>query len=185
MRRTPGNLVAVLALVAALVATVLLVAPAHAASVRVTKSEANKALRTFGASIENPAVIRPFSGSPWDGRHFCGEDWHTVLVSPVEGGDASFTKNDAAVILDAISVSFVLNGSPLASERTKIKSVPDPSQFGFVNAYFFNQGRVLSPDELAVGQHQLSVSIIDSSGTPLLVDQITFFIDAAGTGACL
>jgi hypothetical protein len=103
----------------------------------------------------------------------------------VEGGDASFTKKDAAVILDAISLSFTLDGLPLASERTKIKSVPDPSQFGFINAYFFNQGRVLSPDELAVGQHQLSVSIIDSSGTPLLVDQITFFIDAAGTGACL
>src|SRR4029450_7664487 len=57
--------------------------------------------------------------------HFCGEDWHPVLVSPVEGGDASFTKKDAAVILDAISVAFTLDGSPLASERTRIKSVPD------------------------------------------------------------
>jgi hypothetical protein len=162
---------------------VAVVAPAQAASVRVTESEANKALRTFGSSSE--AVILPLSGTPSDGRHYCAEDWHTVVIAWVEGGDASFTKKDAAVILDAISLSFTLDGLPLASERTKIKSVPDPSQFGFINAYFFNQGRVLSPDELAVGQHQLSVSIIDSSGTPLLVDQITFFIDAAGTGACL
>ena len=167
--------------VAALAAAV--VAPAQAASVRVTKSEANALLRTFGASSFNPAVIRPFSGTPSDGRHFCGEDWHTVLHSSVEGGDASFTKNDAAVILNATSVSFTLDGSALASKRTRIKSVPDPSQFGFVNAYFFNQGRVLSPDALAVGQHELSVRIVDSSGT--FEDRITFFIDAAGTGACL
>jgi hypothetical protein len=101
----------------------------------------------------------------------------------VEGGDASFTKKDAAVILDAISVAFTLDGSPLASERTRIKSVPDPSRCGFCQRLFFNQGRVLSPDELAVGQHELSVRIIDSSGT--FDEGITFFIDAAGTGACL
>ncbi len=178
MRRTPGILVAVLALVAALVATV----PAQAASERVTKSEAKKALRTL-VTIENPGVIVPFEGSPWDGAHFCGADWHTVKVPVVEGGDASFTKQDAAVILDAISVAFTLDGSPLASERTKIKSVPDPSRFGAVNAYFFNQGRVLSPDELSVGQHELSMRFTDSSGT--FDETITFFIDAAGTGACL
>ena len=170
-------------LVGALVATVLVVAPAQAASVRVTKSEAKEVLRTFGASFDNPAVIRPHAGSPWDGRHFCGEDWHTTLITWTEGGDASFTKKDAGVILDAISVSFTLDGSALASERTSIKSVPDPSRFGFVNAYYFNQGRVLSPDELAVGQHELSVRFIDSSGT--FDDGITFFIDAAGAGACL
>jgi hypothetical protein len=168
--------------VAALCLIALLVAPAQAASVRVTKSEAKALLRTFGAPVENPAVIRPLAGSPWDGRHFCAEDWHTVLVAVVEGGDASFTKTDAAVILDAISVAFTLDGSPLASERTRIKSVPDPSGFG-VNAYFFNQGRVLSPDKLSVGQHELSMRFIDSSGT--FDETITFFIDAAGTGACL
>jgi hypothetical protein len=165
--------------VAALCAAV--VAPAQAASVRVTKSEANAVLRTFGASSFDPAVIRPFAGLPSDGRHFCGEDWHTAFVTTSEGGDASFTKRDAAVILNATSVSFTLDGSPLASVRTRIKSVPDPSPF--VNAYYFNQGRVLSPDKLAVGAHELSVRIIDSSGT--FDDGITFFIDAAGTGACL
>jgi hypothetical protein len=161
---------------------VAVVAPAQAASVRVTKSEANALLRTFGASSFDPAVIRPFAGLPSDGRHFCGEDWHTVLATRFEGGGASFTKRDAAVILNATSFSFTLDGSPLASVRTRIKPVPDPSQLGFVNAYYFNQGRVLSPDQLAVGQHELSVRIIDG-GT--FDDGITFFIDAAGTGACL
>jgi hypothetical protein len=179
--KTKRSRIAVIGLVVLAVSALAL--PSQAASVRVTKSEANAVLRTFGASFDNPAVIRPHAGSPWDGRHFCGADWHTVLVTLVEGGDASFTKKDAAVILDATSVAFTLDGSALASERTRIKSVPDPSQFGFVNAYFFNQGRVLSPDELSVGQHELSVSITDSSGT--FVDGITFFIDAAGTGACL
>jgi hypothetical protein len=179
--KTKRSRIAVIGLVVLAVGALAL--PSQAASVRVTKSEANAVLRTFGASFENPAVIRPHAGSPWDGRHFCGADWHTVLVTLVEGGEASFTKKDAAVILEAISVAFTLDGSALASERTRIKSVPDPSQFGFVNAYFFNQGRVLSPDELSVGQHELTVTIIDSSGTH--VDGITFFIDAAGTGACL
>ena len=167
--------------VAALCAAV--VAPAQAASVRVTKSEANAVWRTFGAGFDDPALIRPFAGSPGDGKHFCSEDWHTILYTAVEGGGASFTKKDAAVLLNATAVSFRLDGSPLASRRTRIQSFPDPSRFGFVNAYYFNQGRVLSPDELAVGSHQVSMSITDSSGT--FENEIVFFIDAAGTGACL
>ena len=173
--------------VVALGAAVVAPAQASVPSVRVTKSEANAALRAFNDT--SPAAIRLSS----DGRHYCAEDWHTVVVTNWEGGDASFTKKDAAVILDAMYVRFDLwtppSGiSPLFSERTSIKSVPDPSQLGVVNAYYFNQGRVLSPDELAVGEHGLGIEIYDISGPhPILMfaDSITFFIDAAGTGACL
>jgi hypothetical protein len=170
-------------LAAALVAVALAVGSAHAASVRVTQADAKAALRTFVTDIENPAVIRPFQGSPWDGRHFCVLDWHTVVIAIFEGGDATFTKKDAAAIFSATSISFVLDGVPLASERTNIKAYPDPAQFGFVEVYYVQQGRVLSPSDLVVGQHELSMTITAPTFTE--VSGITFFIDAAGTGACL
>jgi hypothetical protein len=170
-------------LAAALMAVALAVGSAHAASVRVTQADAKAALRTIVTDSENPAVIKPLSGSPWDGRHYCALDWHTVVIAILEGGDATFTKKDAAAIFSAISISFVLNGVPLASERTNIKAYPDPSQLGFVEVYYVQQGRVLSPSDLAVGQHALSMTITTPTSTE--VSTITFFIDAAGTGACL
>ena len=42
----------------------------------------------------------------------------------------------------------------------------------------------MSPNDLSVGQHQLSVRFTDGAGLDDS-DGITFFIDAAGTGACL
>ena len=30
--------------------------------------------------------IRPYRDSPCDGRHFCAEDWHVILVGWVHGG---------------------------------------------------------------------------------------------------
>jgi len=31
--------------------------------------------------------IRPFAGSPWDGAHFCADDWHVILIADIEGGE--------------------------------------------------------------------------------------------------
>jgi hypothetical protein len=41
----------------------------------------------------------------------------------------------------------------------------------------------MSPTDLAVGRHDLTVEISDSSGA-VYQDGIAFFIDAAGTGSC-
>ena len=43
----------------------------------------------------------------------------------------------------------------------------------------------MSPDDLSVGQHELTVRITDPVSGLDESDGITFFIDAAGTGACL
>jgi hypothetical protein len=42
----------------------------------------------------------------------------------------------------------------------------------------------MSPADLSVGSHQLAVTI-SQPGFPTQVLEITFFIDAPGTGACL
>lgn len=128
--------------------------------------------------------IRPFQGSPWDGRHFCAEDWHVILVAWIDGGDGSFDHQQAEASLDPVTVSFTLDQSPLATTRTPIKPFHNPEAFDMERAWYFQQGKVMAPADLSVGQHELSVRFTDPTGLDES-DGIIFFIDAAGTGVCL
>jgi hypothetical protein len=168
-------------LVAVLVAAALSVGSAQAASVRISKGEAKSVLRTLHPD-EFQASIRPIQN--FDGRHYCALDWHVALMTFLDGGDASFTMTDAEASLGPISVTFALDGATIATERTKIKDYADPSRFGFVEAFYFQQGRIFSPEDLSVGAHTLGVSVIDPIGGDF-VSSITFYIDPAGSGACL
>ena len=165
--------------------SLLLALPAQAASTRITQGDAQQVFQGVGPAdvLGSRGAIRPHQGSPWDGAHFCAEDWHVTLLTWTEGGDTSFTRSDAERIMSGIVVSFRLDGAVLQTTRTAIKPVLDPERFGVQKAYFFNQGRIMSPADLSVGQHELGVSITDPTGT--FDDGITFFIDAAGTGACV
>ena len=127
--------------------------------------------------------IRPFSGSPWDGRHYCAEDWHVILVGWVDGGDASYDHQRAKVAFDPVEISFTLDGAALATTRTPIKPFNDAQRFGLERAWYFQQGKVIAPDDLHPGQHELSVRVTDPTG--VFDDSITFFVDPGGTGACL
>jgi hypothetical protein len=169
--------VGVLLLVGAVGAT-----PAGAWSDRITRSEAKAILRTFTPG-EYQASIRPYEGSPYDGAHFCALDWHVILSTYLVGGDASFSRDDAQAAVDAVSVSFVLDGRSLASQRTPLKAYPNPSEFGYVNAYYVQDGRVMAPADLAIGLHSLSMTLTEPAGTT--TSTISFTIDAGGTGACL
>jgi hypothetical protein len=128
--------------------------------------------------------IRPFAGSPWDGTHLCAEDWHVILVADIEGGDSTFTRPDAEQIMQGLVLSFTLNGAPLPTNRTAIRRFLNPGFFGIQEAYYFQQGRIMSPTDLAAGSHQLQLTITDASGQTFQ-DGITFFIDPTGTGACV
>jgi hypothetical protein len=163
----------------------LLALPAQAATNRITQGDAQQVFRGVGEAdvAGSRGAIRPHSGSPWDGAHFCAEDWHVILLTWTEGGDASFSRSDAEGIMSGIAVSFTLDGAVLPTTRTSIKRFLDPERVGAQEAWFFNQGRIMSPADLTVGQHQLSVSITGPS--EVLDDGMTFFIDAAGTGACV
>ena len=99
--------------------------------------------------------IRPFQGSPWDGRHFCGEDRHVILVAFIDGGDASFDHQQARAVLDPVAISFTLDGAPLDTTRTPIKPFHDPQAFALEWAWYFQEGRIMSPDDLSVGQAEV------------------------------
>jgi hypothetical protein len=81
-------------------------------------------------------------------------------------------------------LSFTLDGAPLATERTAIKRFLNPEQFGVEEMYYFQEGRIMSPADLSVGSHQLVVTV-NEPGFPPEASEITFFIDAPGTGACI
>ncbi len=169
---------------------------------RITRGDVEAVLHAFGGGgqavllhsktgegapadfLGSQGSIRPFAGSPWDGAHFCAEDWHVILIADIEGGDNSFKHNDAARIMDGLSISFTLDGAPLPATRTAVKRFLNPEQFGFQVAYYFQQGQIMSPADLGVGSHQLQVTLVDASGQQSFQDGITFFIDEPGTGAC-
>jgi hypothetical protein len=174
--------------VVVLVAVPLLVgSPAGAASVRITRSDAEAVLKaaTRGDDADPNVRVRisPFAGSVWDGRHFCVEDWHVIMVTWIEGGDASFTKQEAEAILNSVMISIVLDGAPLATTRTKVVRYRHPEDVGAVNAYAFSEYRIMAPSELSVGSHTLAFTATFPGGSE--GSQSTFIIDAAGTGTCL
>jgi len=61
----------------------------------------------------------------------------------------------------------------------------DSQAFDLERAWYFQEGKIMSPDDLSVGQHELTVRFSDLASGLDESDGITFFIDAAGTGACL
>ena len=127
-------------------------------------------------------TIRPLD--PFNNVHFCALDWHTIVLADVEGGDKSFTAQDAKAIITPLDVSFSLDGNALATTRTAIKRFLNPGRLDLDVAYSAQWGRVMAPSDLSVGRHTLSVVVSDPSGV-LFTNQITFFVDAAGSGACL
>jgi hypothetical protein len=129
--------------------------------------------------------IRRFAGSPWDGAHFCAADWHVILIADFEGGDASFKHADAERIMNALEVSFTLDGTALPATRTAIKRFLNPEQFGLEAAYYFQQDQIMSPADLSIGSHRLEVTMLDAPGQQSFQDGITFVIDPPGTGACV
>ena len=183
-------------------ASVLLALPAQATTTRITHGDAQAVFQAFGGGgwaillhstvaqggpadfFGSHGAIRPFSGSPWDGAHFCAEDWHVILAGDIEGGDASFTRSDAEHIMSGVVASFTLDGAVLPTTRTAIKRYLNPELVGVQVAYYFNQGRIMAPADLSVGSHHLVATASDPSGQTFQ-DEITFVIDAPGTGACV
>jgi hypothetical protein len=135
------------------------------------------------ADPELKATIRPFSfpGSPFNGRHYCVEDWHVIVVAEIASGDHSFSEQDAIGELNPVTLTFTLDGAELPTSRGPIKRFLDPEPGE--KAYFFQQGALLSPSDLSVGSHGVSYTEVSPVGE--FEDSITFFIDPSGQGACL
>ncbi len=136
------------------------------------------------ADIDLRAAIRPYADSPWDGRHYCAEDWHVLVAGWSAPIDESHTVKQAKDELAATTIQLVLDGTELDTERTAISRMPEqPEGFGEVEAFYFQQGKIVAPGELSVGSHTLAFTATSPVGSD--GSQITFTIDAPGTGACL
>jgi hypothetical protein len=166
---------------------------------RVSHGEANAVFQAFGNGgwavllhndkahgapsngLPGLVTIRPFSGTPFDGAHYCALDWHAIVIADIEPGP----HQDAAATIADLTVAFTLDGAPLQTTQTAVKRFLNPERFGLEDAYYSQFGRVMAPSELAAGSHSLSVEIRGADGSVGFADAITFVVDAPGTGACL
>jgi hypothetical protein len=104
-----------------------------------------------------------------------------IIIAWFDGGDSSFTHQQADASLNPLTSSFTLDDNRLQTTRTSISRFLDPQPFGFKEAYYFQEGKIMSPDDLSVGEHRLSVTSTDNtSGRRIFHSSITFSIDAAG-----
>jgi hypothetical protein len=131
---------------------------------------------------DQKVIIRPFFEN---GRHYCAEDWHALVLalSVTEADDGVTSVGQAKALFEPTKIAFVLDGAPLETTRQPVKPFLEDSP---AKAYALVQGRVMAPDELAAGSHTLAVTIENDPLNPQVqVPTSQFFIDAAGTGACV
>jgi len=160
---------------------------AQTAANRVTKAQATAVFRSLAPDNPPRVKIVPFAGSIYDGTHYCSLDWHTIMFTFVDGPSVSkpdVTRKDVKAAFDATTAAFTLDGTLLVTSQTPLTKLPDPARFGLTDGWFVNVGRVMSPESLSIGPHEIGVTI-DDAANPAFSDGITFFIDAPGTGACL
>jgi hypothetical protein len=191
---------ATLVLLASLSAVAVFGTAAAGSSQRVSQGDATAVLQAFGSGgwavllhskkaegapgqgLVGPVAIRPFSGTGFDGAHYCALDWHTIAIADIEPGPYQ----QAAAATADLAVGFTLDAGQLAVTQTALQRFLNPERFGLKEAYYSQFGRVMAPSELAVGSHSLNVVVTNAAGTILFfTDGITFFVDAPGTGACL
>lgn len=172
---------------------------ASAAPGRVTRGQAEAVLQASGnggraVNLHSPTqngapaqglpgsrvLIRPFSGTPFNGAHYCALDWHTIDIEIFDVGPRKAFASEIA----GVTVTFTLDGAPLPVTQTAIKRFLNPEQYGLTDAYYSTWGRVMAPSDLAPGTHSLVFAASDSNGI-FLTDGITFTVDPAGSGACL
>jgi hypothetical protein len=127
------------------------------------------------------ATIRPFDA--FDGAHYCVDDWHVIAIAVFEGGDSSFSIKDALPSLDGTMNTFSLDGVSLELQRTPVTPFLNPEPFGFENAYGFQEGRIMSPDELSVGSHTLGVVSLNAITDPF-ENTLEFHVDPADSATC-
>jgi len=132
---------------------------------------------------------RIFPTQSFIGSHVCGTDWHLINLNASDGGDSTFTHDQAVADMASLVFNYALDGAPLASSVTAIKRMLNPAVFGlgWTVAYWESGGVILPPDALSTGSHLVHL-VIDNwfgPGLPLDEGDVTFYVDSAGTGACL
>ena len=133
------------------------------------------------------ATARINPAPQWNGRHFCSLDWHVISVAAIEGNPIGGTRTNNEIIetLSQIIVLITLDGTLLDTDTTAIKRTTNPENRGYVEAFSVSIGKVMAPEDLSVGQHSLQFTGIRPGQPPMVMNPITFFIDAPEGGTCL
>ena len=188
------------------IAVVLFPIPSMAEAGLITRGDVQSVLEAFGTGgrvvlfqasdtaglhaapadlLGSNGAIRPFLS--WDGEHYCVDDWHVFVIGPFEGGDQSFTIQDAEEILSRWNFTFILTfygeSAVLDTVQTATKPLLFWEDLGFDNVYGFQEGRIVSPDEIAVGEYTLTV-VAEFDGTVWFENSIQFFVDPSDSPTC-
>jgi hypothetical protein len=142
-----------------------------------------------GAPAQTRGRLGP--GPRFEGVHLCATDWHLLNINlVVTNSDGTITTQQQAVTsLNNTTVHYTVDGAPLATEVSPVRNVVDPQVIDPAATQGWGQttGAILAPDALGVGAHTEHVT-----GTDLVdptedfdLGVVDFFIDAAGTGACV
>jgi hypothetical protein len=141
----------------------------------------NKTLLGAPADPYLRVSIRPFSEN---GMHHCAEDWHLIAVALIEPASSL---PEAEAVFDMNVITFTLDDVVLTTTvRTPVKPFLNPEQLpfpGIEKAFWYQEGVILAPSDLSVGRHTVSFVLAFPDQTIVLRRQ--FYVDAAGTGACL
>jgi len=107
------------------------------------------------------------------------------LLALIYTVDDTYMRQQAAADASLTNIVFILDGQAIQdTTRTAFIRFLNPEFFGADEAWSCQIGKIFAPGTLTVGTHQLTAYIID----PVFGDfetSITFYVDAAGTGACL
>jgi hypothetical protein len=139
--------------------------------------------RLLGAPADANLAIRPYQPN---GLHYCVEDWHLLALIWF---DATTSFEQAQLELNAVQQTFYIDGVALQTERTPVKPVVNSEDVPFLTDdedwYWFQEGVLLSPSDLTVGSHTLTVVTVDTYLNTKTTQKVKFYVDAAGTGACI
>jgi hypothetical protein len=131
-------------------------------------------------------------GQNFQGFHVCATDWHVMFINlivtdSVAGGDVH-TLGEAKTAFGSTEVTYALDGAPLAVRVTPVEpflgdlaSVDPNATVG----YHQKTGAILAPAALSVGAHTERVRYYEGGVLFFDLGDVTFYVDAAGTGACL
>lgn len=132
--------------------------------------------------LTRKTAIRPLSY--WEGAHLCVDDWHVILLGIFSGGDQTYKREDFDDELGDLRIRFDLDGHPLENTtRTPVMRFHEGAVYNLQTAYGFQQGQIMKPGEIGVGEHTLKVTLVSETyGTDH--NTISFHMDPSRTGAC-
>lgn len=176
------------------------VAAANAANSQFTRGDAVALFNGNGGPavlLHNPSTeVGAFEpskrigpGQNFQGFHVCESDWHVMFINltVLDTFDGVHTLAEAKALFANITVTYELDGAPLAVEVTAVKPVVGGVAALDPNAtvgYHQRTGAILAPEALSVGPHTERVRIFENGVPTDDLGDVTFYVDAAGTGAC-